>query len=81
VEYVFQKVDGMVSALEGRFWKNHAVDIRTKAIAWKSIFRPVLEYGSEVWWPGQADMERLRKRVWKWALGCLVTTVNEVVLG
>ena len=48
VEYVILRAERAVGEFEFRFWKNRAVDIETKVIAWKSMFRPALEYGSEV---------------------------------
>ena len=69
---------------EHRFWKNRAVDIETEVIAWKSMFRPAIEYGSEVWWPlvqQLEPLERLQRKVCKWILGCCRSTANEVVLG
>ena len=84
VEYVCGKMERAVNKLEYRLWKNRAVDVKTKVIAWSSIFRPVIEYGAEVWWPGAAEMdrvERIQKRVCKWMLGVCRTTIDEVVLG
>ena len=83
-DYVYKKVDGMVNRVEYRLWKNRAVDVKTKVTAWKSIYRPIIEYGAEVWWPGAAVLDKLeilQKRVCKWSLGCGSTTVDEVVLG
>lgn len=84
IEHVLRKMDELVNQVEHRFWKNRAVDVRSKMIAWKSIFRPVMEYGAEVWWPGASDLEkfeRLQKKVCKWSLGCAITTIDEIVLG
>lgn len=84
VEYVLLRTERALGEFEHRFWKNRAVDIETKVIAWKSMFRPAIEYGSEVWWPSAAQLdlfERLQRKVCKWMLGCCVTTSNEVVLG
>jgi hypothetical protein len=84
VQYVLSSVSKRVCALEWRLWKNRAVDVETKIIAWKTIFRPALEYGSEVWWPHdkQGEMfERLQLKVCKWMLGCAVTTPSAIVLG
>jgi hypothetical protein len=84
VKYVISSVDKRVCALEWRLWKNRAVDVETKVIAWKTIFRPALEYGSEVWWPQDKQgelFERLQLKVCKWMLGCAVTTPSGIVLG
>jgi len=84
VQYVLSTVSKRVRALEWRLWKNRAVDVETKVIAWKTIFRPALEYGSEVWWPQdkQAELfERLQLKVCKWMLGCAATTPTDIVLG
>lgn len=84
VSYVLSVMSKRLSALEWRLWKNRHVDIETKVIAWKTIFRPALEYGSEVWWPQDKQMElfeRLQLKVCKWMLGCAVTTPTEIVLG
>ena len=84
LEYVCDKVVTLVSALEFRFWRNRAVDVKTKVIAWKTIFRPIIEYGAEVWWPAQSELNRLeviQKRICKWILGCCRTTIDEIVLG
>ena len=84
VQYVLSLVSKRVCALEWRLWKNRAVDVETKVIAWKTIFRPALEYGSEVWWPQDKQgelFERLQLKVCKWMLGCAVTTPSGIVLG
>ena len=84
VEYVLSSVGKKVNALEWRLWKNRALDVETKVIAWKTIFRPALEYGSEVWWPHDKMpelFERLRLKICKWILGCAVTTPTAIVLG
>ena len=83
-EYVLSRATKAVDNVEFRFWKNRSVDIESKVIAWKSVFRPAIEYGSEVWWPLKADLERLeilQRKVCKWILGCCRTTTSEVVLG
>ena len=84
LEYVLSIVGKKVNALEWRLWKNRALDVETKVIAWKTIFRPALEYGSEVWWPHDKMpelFERLQLKICKWILGCAVTTPTAIVLG
>lgn len=84
VQFVLCHSERVLKMYEHRFWKNRAVDVEAKVIAWKSIFRPAIEYGSEVWWPMGVDLvkfERLQRKVCKWILGCCVTTTNEIVLG
>ena len=84
IAYILLKVERAVGSIEYRFWKNRSADVKTKTIAWKSIFRPVLEYATEVWWPDAVDLakfERLQKKICKWILGCCDKTVDEVVLG
>ena len=61
VEYVCGKMERVVNKLEYRLWKNRAVDVKTKVIAWSSIFRPVMEYRAEVWWPSAAEMDRVER--------------------
>ena len=84
VECVLSRTEKRVKALEWRLWRNRAVDVETKVIAWKTIFRPAVEYGSEVWWPQDKQpelFERLQLKVCKWILACAVTTTTEVVRG
>jgi len=84
VEYVLLQAQRAVSQYEFRFWKNRAVDVKTKVIAWRAMFRPAIEYGSEVWWPLEQDLivfERLQRKVCKWILGVCVTTPIEAVSG
>lgn len=84
IDYILLRTEKAVKSLEWRLWKNRAVDIETKVIAWKTIFRPGLEYGSEVWWPHVKEIERferLQLKVCKWMLACAVTTPSEVVRG
>jgi exonuclease III len=84
VDYVLTRTETVLKTLEWRFWKNRAVDNETKVIAWRSIFRPAIEYGSEVWWPLAVQLavfERLQLKVLKWILSCAVTTPTEIVRG
>ena len=49
---------------------------------WKTLVRPILEYGAEIWGAGEwEEAERLQREMAKRILGLKESTNNEVVLG
>ena len=63
-------------------FRNRYLSMITKLRVWNTIIKPLIMYGSEIWWCDKAQMrkiEGLQLRMCKWIIGCCEKTASEVV--
>eukprot|EP00121_Abeoforma_whisleri_P015578 Awhi_evm1s14341 len=83
VNYVNKKVKKKLEAIRLPILRNSNLGTKAKLTVWNTMIKPIVLYGSEIWWTNKTQLlvlERLQLKAAKWILGCCDKTINEVVL-
>ena len=83
IKYICKKVDERINSYKFTIFRNKFIENSAKVTVWNVMFKPILLYGSEVWWCNASQnlvLERIQIKVAKWIIGCSDKTCTEVVL-